>query len=301
MNLPRYLLSDFAKVTNDASNSKRKKSTIRGTISVKDNKKYALLDGSDIPTPISEATDAQDGDRVLISIENHTATVIGNYTCPASARTASKFLRLRDDGLLVGNLDEDGDPIGTGSLIAPGRYRIIDEKGNILASFSPESISLGGEKARVNFCGNKSQIYADEDGNVAIYGSGDILLKTANGHNCSCNGSEIVTSKKLIASGVIKATGSIRAGKAATITAVVNNIPKGYHLAGIREVTSDNKTHCAITSFYTHPSTNTVGARLKNTGSSDIQSITVSIEWFALYSVGSTVDDINITFEDDDL
>lgn len=301
MKLPRHLIKDFAKVTNDTSNTKKRSSTIRGTISVVDGKKYAKLDGADVLTPISEATDVQNGDRVLLSIENHTATVIGNYTCPASARTASNFIRLREDGLLVGELDADGNPIGTGSLIAPGKYRIIDEDGNVLASFSSSAINLGSEKARINFCGNKSQIYSDENGNVVIYGSGNILLKTADDHTCACNGSEIVTSKKLIIVGTITASGSIKAGKVVSISATLADgvIPDGYTLAGIREV-RPNKTHCLISSFYTDPSLNRVGARLKNTSTVDIETVTVTIEWFAMYSAGTKVNDINIEFEDED-
>ena len=126
IDLSYNLLKSFANIIDNPSRNKHKESTINGTAEIKNGNKYVKLDGSTILTPISEATDIQDGDRVLVSIKNHTATVIGNYTSPASARTASSFLKLTKEGLLVGPLDDNGNVKGTGSLISPGVYYIID-------------------------------------------------------------------------------------------------------------------------------------------------------------------------------
>ncbi len=296
MELSYKLLKSFANIIDNPSKNRQKESTINGTAKVENGNKYVKLDGSNLLTPISEATDIQDGDRVLVSIKNHTATVIGNYTCPASARTASNFLKLTNSGLLVGPLDSNGNVKGTGSLISPGVYYIVNEKGDVLSSFSSDVISLGNAQAIINLCGGKSKIRSSEQGGVALEAEEGIALSAP---ICSVNGSEILSSKKLIMSGSITATGTIKANGAVTISTVVKLKP-GYVLAGIREIKSNHNTVCVVTSFHTHPSTNTVGVRLKNTSNIELTDLTVLIEWFALYSNGSsyTVDDV-ITFTDE--
>lgn len=296
MELSYKLLKSFANIIDNPSRNKPRESTINGTAKIKNGNKYVKLDGSSILTPISEATDVQDGDRVLVSIKNHTATVIGNYTCPASARTASNFLKLTDKGLLLGPLDSEGNVKGTGSLISPGVYYIVNENGEVLSSFSSDIINLGAAKAIVKLCGGKSKIRASESGGVAFEADEGIALSAP---ICSVNGYEILSTKKLIMSGSITATGTVKANGSAVISTVVKPKP-GYVLAGIREIRSNHNTACVVTSFYTHPSTNTVGVKLRNTSAVDITDLTVLIEWFALYSNGSsyTVEDV-VTFVDE--
>ena len=84
--LPRTLLKDFAGlstgVIKDGTNAKY----VRGTVKVVGEKKYVLIDGASTTTPIAEVVDVDEGDRVLVSIQNHTATILGNFTFPPSAR-----------------------------------------------------------------------------------------------------------------------------------------------------------------------------------------------------------------------
>lgn len=84
MELSRSLLKDFASVTKD-DEQRKTPNIIRGTVSVVGDNKYVNLDGSEVQTPISEVIDVREGDRVLVSIENHTATIIGNLSNPPSA------------------------------------------------------------------------------------------------------------------------------------------------------------------------------------------------------------------------
>lgn len=91
MELTRGVLKSFAKITDDSSN-KKTSTSVHATAVVVDGKKYAQIDGSTVLTPISETTDVQTGDRILVSVENHSAVVIGNFTYPPSARTANKAL-----------------------------------------------------------------------------------------------------------------------------------------------------------------------------------------------------------------
>lgn len=84
MNLSSELITEFVKTTNDKP-EQSKETTVYGTI-MYDGKYYVKLDGSELLTPITTTTDVKDGDRVMVTISNHTATVTGNTTSPA-ART----------------------------------------------------------------------------------------------------------------------------------------------------------------------------------------------------------------------
>lgn len=83
MVLSRSILKEFS----DATKQKAPQGTtyLRGTIQGKGETKYVKIDGSESLTPINEVVDAKDGDRVLITIQNHVATVLGNLTKPPSA------------------------------------------------------------------------------------------------------------------------------------------------------------------------------------------------------------------------
>lgn len=84
MELSRSLLKEFAEVTAVKSTTE-KPTYLRGTITSSGTAKYVRIDGSESLTPIGEIVDAKVGDRVLVSIENHQATVVGNITKPPSA------------------------------------------------------------------------------------------------------------------------------------------------------------------------------------------------------------------------
>ena len=71
------LVKQFVELTHDETETKEP-SRFYGTASVRPDGIYVILDGSTIPTPVSMATDAQTGDRVLVEIVNHQARVIQN-------------------------------------------------------------------------------------------------------------------------------------------------------------------------------------------------------------------------------
>ena len=82
--LSRHLMKEFATLT--AGDKKPEVSnTVRGTVVVDGENKYVAIDGSSVNTPISEIIDARQGDRVLVNIENHVATIVGNISKPPSA------------------------------------------------------------------------------------------------------------------------------------------------------------------------------------------------------------------------
>lgn len=89
--LSRDLVKSFAEVVNEPK-QKEPVRYVRGTITGKGDAKYVRLDGSTVATPISEVVDAQEGDRVLVSIENHRAVIVGNFTFSPSARQEQEAL-----------------------------------------------------------------------------------------------------------------------------------------------------------------------------------------------------------------
>lgn len=97
MELSYEIISQFAKVVNDnRGNNKGSETTVYGVVVSDGNgNKYVKLDGSDQLTPLSDnerpsadstTANANIGDRVSVSIKDHTATVTGNISSP-SVRT----------------------------------------------------------------------------------------------------------------------------------------------------------------------------------------------------------------------
>ena len=105
MSLPINLVSDFVKTTMDTTDD-AVNVPLYGTVVEYKGETYVRFDGSDVLTPIAKTADIRNGERVMVNINNHTATVTGNVTSP-SARQADvesaegKILVLETDSLEV--------------------------------------------------------------------------------------------------------------------------------------------------------------------------------------------------------
>ena len=177
MELPVDLLKQFANITND-SKDKQGESTVYGTVAVNNGSTYVKIDGTSSLTPVSMTMDARDGDRVMVMVKNHVATIIGNISSPASARTADSFIKLVEEGLIVGELDENKSPTGTHSLIAPGTYYIIDENGNKVESFSGSIIKLGvSDSSEISLCNGAGNIRS-ENATLIMYGKNAVGMRS---------------------------------------------------------------------------------------------------------------------------
>lgn len=82
MQLDDVLLKSFAKITNDEQ--RRTDDSVKGTVVVQDNVSYVQLDGSEELTPVDTTAGMKNGDRVLVAIKNHKATILGNFTDPSA-------------------------------------------------------------------------------------------------------------------------------------------------------------------------------------------------------------------------
>lgn len=87
MQLSNNLLKEFAQITNDKGTQGA--SYAYGTVVTQKGATYVKFDGAELLTPVSMAMDAEDGNRVIVMIKNHIATIIGNITSPASAKGVS--------------------------------------------------------------------------------------------------------------------------------------------------------------------------------------------------------------------
>lgn len=84
MGISADLAYEFAKVTNDTTKDKDE-TTVFGTIVEYGGKKYVRIDGSDRMTPYTSTADVKLGERVIVLLKNHSATVTGNVTSPSAS------------------------------------------------------------------------------------------------------------------------------------------------------------------------------------------------------------------------
>lgn len=82
MRLSNDLVTQFAKMTKD-DKSESNEETFNATVVKVDDNIYAQLDGSDRLTPVSTTAGIRNGERVIVSIKNHSATIIGNVSSPS--------------------------------------------------------------------------------------------------------------------------------------------------------------------------------------------------------------------------
>lgn len=117
MELASDLIKQFVDATNDSKSSTKTDKTLNATAIVNGDGVFVKIDGSTVTTPVVMAADVRNGDRVLVTIENHQANIISNITSPASGRGASD--------LYNETTKEDGS-VETGGSLAPAKT-YIDE------------------------------------------------------------------------------------------------------------------------------------------------------------------------------
>ncbi len=86
MKLPESLVSDFAKLVSGNNARNRNQSTfVYGTAQVDEQDNVSVIfDGADTPTPVSTTVGVKTGDRVMVLIRNHAATIMSNITSPVA-------------------------------------------------------------------------------------------------------------------------------------------------------------------------------------------------------------------------
>ena len=107
MALSNELISEFAKITNDAKTSRIDEVVLYGEVVKCDDTVYVRFDGSDELTPVTTVTEKDEtgeivnfkygaasvktGDRVSVLLKNHSATITGNLSDPPMGRAEVKI------------------------------------------------------------------------------------------------------------------------------------------------------------------------------------------------------------------
>lgn len=128
MNLSSELISQFAKITNDNKSKKTEEVTLYGEVYEMEETIYVKFDGSEELTPVTTimekdetgettnfkygAASVKSGDRVSVSLKNHSATITGNLSDPPAGRAEFKveenaiLARVADAELLIDGLSK---------------------------------------------------------------------------------------------------------------------------------------------------------------------------------------------------
>lgn len=85
MGLSNELIESFVRIANDDSNKKKADTTVMGTVVKYNDKDYVKLDGSELLTPVDSTIVSQNGDRVMVLIKDHTATITGSTSSPSAS------------------------------------------------------------------------------------------------------------------------------------------------------------------------------------------------------------------------
>ena len=103
MTLSQELIKNFVEITDD-SKPVEKQTIINGTVSsIQNGEVFVRIDGSEDETPVRTVSNVIVGDRVKVTITNHTATIDGNLSAPAA--------RNIDLEALGGVVDDQGNTI----------------------------------------------------------------------------------------------------------------------------------------------------------------------------------------------
>lgn len=100
MDISNDLIKQFVQITRDQSPVKHE-ATVYGTVVEHEGKMYVQIDGSELLTPVETSTEMASGERVSVTIKDHSAVVTGNLSNPSAGSNT------------VANIKGDLNNIGT--------------------------------------------------------------------------------------------------------------------------------------------------------------------------------------------
>ena len=131
MALSNNLIDKFVNAVGVDSKDKLKKDgPLYGTIVGQSGSMYVKLDGSEVLTPITTTVEYAEGERVLVNILKHTATVVGNVSSPAV------------NGGTVKKVEDKVDVVVADNAII--RDKIIASEADI-ANIKADNVSINGK------------------------------------------------------------------------------------------------------------------------------------------------------------
>lgn len=102
MALSQDIINQFTKMMTENENENTE-TIVNGTYKVINGQECVQIDGSDIWTPVTSTVEAEDGERVKVSIKNHAATITANITSPSAS--SKSVQNMKDE------IDEYGNSI----------------------------------------------------------------------------------------------------------------------------------------------------------------------------------------------
>lgn len=320
MKLSANILKNFAKQVSKKEENNAP-TTFYGTVVSKDDTQAIVhLDGSTIDTPVDCAMDVEPNDRVMVQIINHKAVVIGNTTSPASARTANAYMRLIDDGLVIGKINDAEFP--TYLFLSGDMYYVKRQMGDsinpssddTIASFSSiisllgaiiegfvvdrpnptdptEEIEVSGIEISAGLISlvsswSRYPTVVTLDNGFGVSAQGPITFYNESGSHPESNGDVLLGRTDvfpIFKTGSITASDTIPANSYKTITSSAISVPSGYSLLGIRSIQTNHSSVCHMTQFSTNMTDRKVSATFHN-DSSSAQATTVTFYYFCIRS-----------------
>ena len=153
------LLSELVKATTEEHPKRKKKDTnLYGTVVIYDGKTYVKIDGSDMLTPVFTTSEMNAGDRVVLKITDHNATVTGNITNPS---TSGKGI---DDRILQVESDFEQKLDGfkmevTGSFVSNDDLNTVKQE---LSDLADSKISEANQALRSDFTNLENRIQTSQ-------------------------------------------------------------------------------------------------------------------------------------------
>lgn len=320
MDLSDKLLNDFANLFRNMNEKKQIAIELYGEVVEDGGKKFVSIDGSKGNlTPLSKATDCEVGDRILVRIQNHEAVAIGNMTSPASARTATNYLKETTDNqgqnaIMVGEL-VNGKPQGMYLLITSEGLLICDDGGSTVKakiSYENDILYVMGRNTVGIRAQNANKEYHAEmicsmdnnnpkvalqawrsgysDSKTTIIGSYDgISMETPRLEHgvgrkpVTINGYQILSSSNSVVFGSTSLKNMyVDAQNVRNYVLSITNMPEGYTLTGIRSIHLSNN-NVTLYQYSLNPINNTISMKISGNASKGYN-VDIDLEWFAILS-----------------
>ena len=128
MSLSNKMVSEFVKVTKDTP--KAPNISAYGKVVIYDDNKYVQLDGSDLLTPADTTVHVNDGERVTVSINGHTATINGNLSDISASNGDLMQFKVNTDGMFLTLRDEFNTKMSDFKITTDGMFLTIREEFN---------------------------------------------------------------------------------------------------------------------------------------------------------------------------
>lgn len=128
MSLSNKMVSEFVKVTKDTP--KAPNTSAYGKVVIYDDNKYVQLDGSDLLTPADTTVHVNDGERVTVSINGHTATINGNLSDISASNGDLMQFKVNTDGMFLTLRDEFNTKMTDFKITTDGMFLTMREEFN---------------------------------------------------------------------------------------------------------------------------------------------------------------------------